>query len=355
MKIAFFIEHISNGGAERVITNLANSFSVHGHECVMITTLRRNDEYFLDNRIKRYITQPQGYTDSHFGGFKRLRILRGILKKEKPEYLISFLNSALYHGVLTTRLLPIKSIISVRNDPNFDYPSLFSRFLAKTLLPLSEGAVFQTEDAQKWFPKRLVKKSTLTFNPIAKAFYETEYLPTEKSFVAVGRLSQQKNFKLLINAFAKFNESNKEWILRIYGDGDLHQILSEQIAKLGLEEKVFMCGRSTNVPKDISKANIFIMSSDFEGAPNALMEAMAIGMPVISTDCPCGGPKMLIKDGVDGMLVGVGNKEQMVEKMHLLVNNEDFRKKLSKLAKEKALLFTEERVYNKWYNYLKKL
>lgn len=355
MKIAFFIEHISNGGAERVITNLANSFSEHGHECVMITTLRRNDEYYLSNKVKRYVTQPNGYTNSRFGVFKRLHILRHILKREKPEYLVSFLNSALYHGVLTSRFLPVKSIISVRNDPNFDYPTLSSRILAKTILSFSEGAVFQTEDAQKWFPRRLRNKSTIIFNPIAKDFYETDYQPSERSFVAVGRLSQQKNFKLLINAFSKFNETNPDWILKIYGDGELHGTLCEHIKMLKLEDRVFMCGRSNNLPKVISNASIFVMSSDFEGAPNALMEAMAVGMPVISTDCPCGGPRMLIDEGIDGELVEVDNKDQMVDKMLLLANNEELRKALAKGARQKASMFTEDSVYQKWYSYIKQL
>ena len=355
MKIAFFIEHISNGGAERVITNLANIFSEHGHECVMITTLRRNDEYFLSSKVRRYVTQPNGYTNSRFGGFKRLHNLRNILKSEKPEYLVSFLNSALYHGVLTTRFLPVKSIISVRNDPNFDYQTLLSRILAKTILPFSEGAVFQTEDAKKWFPKKLRNKSTIIYNPIAKVFYETEHQPSEKSFVAVGRLSQQKNFKLLIDAFSKVNETNPDWILKIYGDGELYEELGNQITELDLENKVFLCGRSTNVAKDISAASIFVMSSDFEGAPNALMEAMAVGMPVISTDCPCGGPRMLINAGVDGELVEVGNKDHMVDMMQLLAKNEELRKTLAKGARQKAGLFTEESVYQKWYNYIKQL
>lgn len=355
MKIAFFIEHISNGGAERVITNLSNIFSEHGHECVMITTLRRDDEYFLSSKVRRYVTQPNGYTNSRFGGFKRLHYLRNILKSEKPEYLVSFLNSALYHGVLTTRFLPVKSIISVRNDPNFDYQTLLSRILAKTILPFSEGAVFQTEDAQKWFPKKLRNKSTIIYNPIAKAFYETEHQPSEKSFVAVGRLSQQKNFKLLIDAFSKLNETNPDWILKIYGDGELYEELGNQITELDLENKVFLCGRSTDVAKDISAASIFVMSSDFEGAPNALMEAMAVGMPVISTDCPCGGPRMLINVGVDGELVEVGNKDHMVDMMLLLAKNEELRKTLAKGARQKASLFTEESVYQKWYKYLKQL
>lgn len=107
---------------------------------------------------------------------------------------MSFLNSALYHGVLTTRGLKTKSIISVRNDPNFDYQTILQKILAKTILPLSEGAVFQTEDAKAWFPKQLQDKSTIIFNPISSSFYNTNYIPMDKLIVAVGRLSEQKDY-----------------------------------------------------------------------------------------------------------------------------------------------------------------
>ena len=135
MKIAFFIEHISNGGAERVITNLANSFAKHNHEVIMITTIRRLGEYSLSENVRRFTTEGNAYhTSKLIGPFRRLYRLRSILKKEKPQYLVSFLNSALYHGVLTTRGLKTKSIISVRNDPNFDYQTILQKILAIVII-----------------------------------------------------------------------------------------------------------------------------------------------------------------------------------------------------------------------------
>lgn len=204
MKIAFFIEHISNGGAERVITNLANSFAKHNHEVIMITTIRRLGEYSLSENVRRFTTEGNAYhTSKLIGPFRRLYRLRSILKKEKPQYLVSFLNSALYHGVLTTRGLKTKSIISVRNDPNFDYQTILQKILAKTILPLSEGAVFQTEDAKAWFPKQLQDKSTIIFNPISSSFYNTNYIPMDKLIVAVGRLSEQKDYFFLIKNYSQ--------------------------------------------------------------------------------------------------------------------------------------------------------
>lgn len=161
----------------------------------MITTIRRLGEYSLSENVRRFTTEGNAYhTSKLIGPFRRLYRLRSILKKEKPQYLVSFLNSALYHGVLTTRGLKTKSIISVRNDPNFDYQTILQKILAKTILPLSEGAVFQTEDAKAWFPKQLQDKSTIIFNPISSSFYNTNYIPMDKLIVAVGRLSEQKDY-----------------------------------------------------------------------------------------------------------------------------------------------------------------
>ena len=356
MKIAFFIEHISDGGAERVLTNLANLFSQHGHECFMITTIKRNDEYPLDNSVKRFVTEPQGYQGvQFFGMFKRLYRLRKILRTENPDYLISFLNSALYHGVLTTRGLRTKSVISVRNDPNFDYPTFRAKILAKTLLSMSEGAVFQTPDAQDWFPKRLRKKSTIIYNPIGERFYREQYKPIKKTIVAVGRLNYQKNFTFLINSFAEFVKKHKDWKLNIYGEGDLKDELENQISKSHLRECVTLCGRTSNVPSAISKSEIYVLTSDFEGAPNALMEAMAVGMPCISSDCPCGGPRMLIENGYNGFLYPVGDLEEFVKCLSILADNGHLKCKFAARAKSKAREFTAENVYKAWYKYLQNL
>ena len=356
MKIAFFIEHISNGGAERVITNLANSFAKHNHEVIMITTIRRLGEYSLSENVRRFTTEGNAYhTSKLIGPFRRLYRLRSILKKEKPQYLVSFLNSALYHGVLTTRGLKTKSIISVRNDPNFDYQTILQKILAKTILPLSEGAVFQTEDAKAWFPKQLQDKSTIIFNPISSSFYNTNYIPMDKLIVAVGRLSEQKDYFFLIKGFKVFADAHKDWKLHIYGDGELKEQLSGEIKRVGLADKIILKGRTDNVANAISSATIYVMTSQFEGSPNALMEAMAVGVPCISSNCPCGGPKMLINNGNNGFLYEVGNIDEFLDRLNVLAENSELRIKFSKPAKNRAKDFTEEKVFNLWHKYLKNL
>lgn len=356
MKIAFFIEHISNGGAERVLSYLANMFSKHNHYCILVTTLKKENEYPIDKNVVRYITEKNGYHGNQFiARFRRLYRLREILKREDPDYLISFLNSALYHGVITTRGLRTKSIISVRNDPNYDYQSLLSRIIAKLILPLSEGAVFQTKEAQQWFPMRLQKKSTIILNPVGSVFFNTSSNPDGNIVVAVGRLNYQKNFHFLIDSFSVFLTNHSDWVLKIYGDGELREQLNEEIKRKKLENNVYLCGRTNNIASVISKAKIFVLTSDFEGVPNALMEAMAIGLPCISSNCPCGGPKMLIQDGVNGFLYEMRNKIDFLERLKLLADNPNLCNTIGEEAKRRSVSFNEERIYEQWNSYINSL
>lgn len=353
-KVAFFIEHIFGGGAERVIANLASSFADHGHKVVLITTISIDGEYKVPQSVIRYILEENGYGKSRFvGRFRRFFKLRRILKKEKPDVLISFLGSALYYGIFSTRFCPTKSVISVRNDPDFDYPNILKRTIAKLILPLSEGTVFQTKDAQKWFPYKMQKKSSIIFNPINECFYNVEYRPVEKLIVSVGRLTKQKNQTLLINAFTSLAMKFSDVKLYLYGDGELYNQLNEKVLLLGLQGRIVLKGRFEDIPMALSEASIFVLSSDFEGAPNALMEAMAVGVACISTDCPCGGPKMMINHNKNGILVPVGDLDELEEAISDLLSNPDKRTCLGEEAKKTAEAFRAITVYEAWNSYIK--
>lgn len=355
-KIAFFIEHVFGGGAERVIVNLASSFADHGHKVVLITTIGVDGEYRVSQPVIRYILEENGYGKSRFiGRFRRFFKMKRILKKENPDVLISFLGSALYYGIFSTRFCPIKSVISVRNDPDFDYSNILKRVVAKIILPLSEGAVFQTKDAQKWFPYKMQKKSCIIFNPIKESFYNVEYQPIEKLIVSVGRLTKQKNQTLLIDAFASLAMKSSCVKLYIYGDGELYNQLDEKILLLGLQGRIVLKGRFEDIPMALSKASIFVLSSDFEGAPNALMEAMAVGVACISTDCPCGGPKMIINHNKNGILVPVGGLKELEAAISDLLSDSNKRISLGKEAKKTAESFRTAIVYDAWNSYLKSI
>ena len=148
----------------------------------------------------------------------------------------------------------------------------------------------------------------------------------------MGRLNQQKNYPLLLEAFQEFSKKHGDYVLEIYGKGPLEQKVRDQINHLALEDRVVMKGFCANVHEAIREAAFFVMSSDFEGMPNALMEAMALGMPCICTDCPCGGPRMLIRDGENGLLVGVGQTDELAQAMCRLAEEPELAEELGRQA-----------------------
>lgn len=355
-KIAFLISQLSGGGAERVISNLANMFAKQGHDIIVITVSKSDNEYYISKDIKRFVLNDPTINYKCFPKpFVRTSRLRKICKTEKPDVLIAFMGNVLYYSIFATLGLHTKSIVSIRNDPNFLYKGKLKKILAKLLLPIADGCVFQTEDAKKWFPRRMQKKSRIIFNPISDDFYETPYSPMEWKVMTCGRLVKQKNHEMLINAFSYVVKHQPKAKLYIFGDGPLKEQLMEQICFLGLQNNVFLLGRVNNVYERISSATVFVLSSDVEGAPNALMEAMAIGIPCISTDCPCGGPKMLLGDNENGILIPVGNIDAMFENIMFLLNNEQARVVYSRNAKLKALNFKGAQIYEEWLKYVESI
>ena len=293
MKIAFYINILANGGAERVVATLANALS-QDNEVIVITSFPCDREYFLDKNVRRINIEQQEKKDNFiFRNIRRIRGLRQILKENKPDSLVSFMGEPNFRSIVACFGLKIKTVISVRNDPAKEYDSLLFRFLAKTLFCLADYAVFQTEDAQHWFPKSIQNKSCVILNPVANVFFDTCYDGERHNIVTTGRLVPQKNHKLLIKAFARIADKIED-NLYIYGEGFLRAELERLISELKMEKRIFLPGAVKNVPETIKTAKLFVLSSDFEGMPNSLMEAMALGIPCVSTDCPCGGPKMLL-------------------------------------------------------------
>ena len=296
MKLLFCFDSMNRGGAERVIANLSNDF-IKRHEITLVATREDKSMYELNQNIKYLsLDKYQKSKNIIIKNIRRIRKLKDIIAEEKPDIMISFLPSPSYRLIVANLFNNNKIIASIRNDPNIEYNNFFKKILANTLYSRANGIVFQTEDAKKWFSKKIQKKSTVITNPINEKFICKPYAGhRKKEIVNVGRLNTQKNHELLINAFSEVSKKHNDYILKIYGDGCLKEKLKNQINKLELEDKVFLMGMTDDVKSSIYKSSIFVLSSDYEGMPNALMEAMALGLPCISTNCPIGGPKYLIR------------------------------------------------------------
>ena len=347
MKILFCIGSLEKGGAERVISNLANYF-IDNNDVGIVLTLRKV-EYSLDNRIKLYDLM-------YDGKLRRLKKLYDIIKEYNPDIIVSFLPEPSYRLLMLKNFIKVPIIVSVRNNPYTEYSSFRRRILMKVLYPLADGFVFQTADAKKYFNKKIQNKSVIIPNPISDAFLKRDIYRGKRNnvIVSVGRLEKQKNHELLIDSFYKNRKKFKGYKLLIYGDGSLKEKLQKKIDLLNMKEQIFLVGKVDNIASEIEDAKLFVMSSDYEGMPNALMEAMALGLVCISTDCACGGPKYLIEDGKNGFLVDVNDINQMSKKMDFVINDISSKEYdgISKQAKETAMNFGENIINKKWESFL---
>ena len=348
-KIYLYINVLGGGGAERVIANLANTLAEDGCETTLITSFPVDKEYSIDKKVRRLLLEDHEFRQSRLKrNVTRISKLRKICKEEKPDILISFMEEPNFRAILATRGLPVKTLVSVRNDPNKEYAGKLGAFVGKVLLPMADGCVFQTSDAQKWFPERLQKKSRIIYNAVKEEFYQVERTPVRGEIVTCGRLTEQKNHKLLIDAFAEVQKIYPFATLKIYGEGVLREKLQNQIESLNLNEKVFLMGATNDVAKALQTADLFVLSSDYEGMPNALMEAMAAGVPCISTDCPCGGPRELFGEDASDKLVPCNDSAQLAEAIcKVLETTKD-----GMTEKRHAETFKPDRVNQMWKDYV---
>lgn len=352
MRILFYINRIGRGGAERVMVNLSNMFNRIGYEVHLVTSFPTSNEYPVDEGVTRHTLSQQRLTSFWERNMVYISKLRHTIHEVRPDVVVSFMAEPNYRAILAAAGLGTKTIISVRNDPCQEYAGRMGRLLGQRLLPLADGCVFQTEQARAWFPEKLQKKSIIIPNAVNEAFYSTQRAPIPGMIVTCGRLNAQKNQKMLIDAFSRI-AGRYPWIrLRIYGDGDLRQALSQQITDLGLDDRVELMGVTTDVPSVLREASVFVMSSDYEGMPNALMEAMAVGVPCISTDCPCGGPQMLIDNGQNGLLVPVGDTAQLAQALEKLLSDETLAGRMGQQAHQSAQRFLPERIFQEWKAYI---
>lgn len=346
-----------DGGAERVIANLSNQLIDEVSNVVIITPSRDEHDYYIKPDIKRYYYEDavDGDTPRLFRAYRRIKFIRKICQREKLDVLIGFLPGAVTYCSLATLGINTKSILSERNDPNRTYPTLKRRIWGKFVFSLADYVVFQTPDARSWFPKHVQLKSEIILNPVADVFYTTPRHPETNLFVSCGRLVEQKNQHMLIEAFSKAYDKCHDIKLYIYGEGYMHEELQSHIDKLGVGDIIILCGAIKNVQEALAKADFFVLSSDFEGAPNALMEAMAMGIPSISTDCPCGGPKMLNNGKQIIDLVPVGDVDAMAKAICRLALDKKYAISLAESSKEHAHVFTAKAVKNKWLDIINKL
>lgn len=339
MKIAISLVVLTTGGAERFASTLANYLTEKGDEVSIICSYKEPSfHYKLDERIRVFEIFPkERYKDGiihYFGTFNRMLIVRKLIKEIKPDILFSFYSNNSTQDTLSTIGLNTPVVIGER-DAFFMNSGKRSEFIRKITYKLASGFVYQTTFAKEILERYNLKNkpSIVLKNPVYINDYPDEIdICSKMKIVCAGRLDKNKNFIGVIRAFSLIANNYKNIILEIYGDGPELNNLKNEAEKLNIDNQVYFRGITNNIVEALVGARCFVLFSNLEGYPNILLEAMAVGVPVIASDCPVGACSELIKENETGLLVSVGSVNELANKIDYILSNVEE----SKIMAEKA-------------------
>lgn len=362
MRILFNTMGLGKGGAERVINLLSNAF-INNNDVAIITNINSKVEYEFNKNIEIIsLVKNDGIILRKFRRFSINMILKlkKIILNYKPDIIISFLPEPsfriLFLKKYCKKIKDIPVIVSVRNDPNTEYSNKIYNLVMRKLYSLANQLVLQTNDSKQYFKKSINYDGVVIPNPVSDAFLTIKYDgDREKKIVAVGRLEPQKNYKNMIDAFETVNKKHGDYIFEIYGDGYLKDKLQEYIDEKELHNKIILKGKTDDVKKSIYKATAFVMSSDYEGMPNSLLEAACLGIPCVSTDCPCGGPREILDNGKGGKLVSVGDSLSLANSICSIIENKKQAEKIGEHSYNRRFIYKKENITKQWFNLISSL
>lgn len=349
-KHLFFIGTLQNGGAERVVSILAGKMAEQGMNVEILTYYDMPVFYNIHSDVK--VTCVEKETGTKSKG-KNLLWVRKYFK-ENADVLISFLAPFNIFALACNFGTGTPIIVADRNDPTKIPSNTLVRKVRDFLYRFADGIVVQTKKNQSYFSKQVQKKSEIIYNPINLGEKAGSALQTakDKKIVSVGRLMQQKNQKMLFSAFKNVVEKYPEYQLVIYGEGPMRGMLENYAKELGIEANISLPGSVSDVHDRIKDAEVFVLSSEYEGMPNALIEAMCLGLPVISTKVS--GATDLIIDHKNGLLTELDNQKELENAMLELIGNPTLAEKLAKNAIELNNSLELNKIMNQWIHFIKK-
>lgn len=397
-QLIFIMPVMKGGGAEKVAALLLNEFNKNGYECELVLTNSDRNEFIdrgLDSEIKLTVLR-EAFPKSGllkkvflilfrlfasllckipeaFGkkvpaslacmSFKaqyldELYALKKLILTKSDAIVLSFLQPSIPLALLATKDLPNKVVISERADPYRLLKKRYGYNFIKKYYQRADSVVFQTNDALAAYPENISEKGTVIFNPVNDKLPEPYHGKREKYITTFCRVSRQKNLPVLVQAFSDFHKEFPDYKLKIIGepqnDDDRASLAQtkELAQKLGIIENIDFLPFSTQVHDLIIRDAMYVNSSDYEGMSNAMLEAMAIGMPVVCTDCPIGGANAVIRNGENGILTPVGDAKEICQSMKKIASDETFSEILSHNAAQIRYKLSLENTAKKWMELL---
>ena len=293
MNILFVTYALWDGGSDRVISTLANNMSNKNNRVsILMISANKKESYFPLNDNVHLVALLEDFKKKP-SVFKKKKLIRKAILDINPDIVISFISFVCIYVWLALRKTNIPYIVSERNDPN--QRGRIKQFLLNRAFRNANGCVFQTDDAMEWYKRKNINNdSVVIHNPVNLTYIPKNPIQRVNKIISVGRLAEQKNPKFIIDSFLKFAKSNQEYELIMYGDGGLRNSLEIYIQNLNVKN-VRLLHSNKNWHQESYNAKAFLLGSKYEGMPNALEEALCLGIPSISTNCSIGGPKELKK------------------------------------------------------------
>ncbi len=393
-KILMVMPVMKGGGAEHVASLLLNEFNRNGYNCEFLLTSSKTEDVINQDLCPDIpVTSVYGNQKKDTFVFRVLQILSSLLckpfellgipvpacfaylsfvsqyhseikslreklKKEPGTKVISFLQPSVPITLIAAKKLLNRVVVSERGNPKRLLKKRYGYNFIKKYYQRADSVVFQTNDAKAAYPENISEKGIVIFNPINDKLPETYFEEREKYVTTFCRVSRQKNLPVLVEAFAGFHKEFTDYRLKIIGEpqnDDDRAALAETKTladTLGVTDYIDFIPFSTQVHNLIVRDAMYVNSSDYEGMSNAMLEAMAIGMPVICTDCPIGGANAVIKNNENGMLTKVGNAKEICEAMKKIASDKAFADKLSHNASQIRYDLSLENTAKKWMELL---
>lgn len=359
-KIIFYTMAMINGGTERTIANLSNHF-IKKYDITIVTNINGPIEYELDKRIKVIpIDKKDKRNEKNLKkiitktSYKRSKILKNIIKKEKPNIIIVTLPEP------TIRILALKKyyknipiIVSIRNHPASEFKNFIEKQIRNKYYKYANIITLQNSIYKKYYPKEIQNKIKITPNYLSEEFIDNNKNNKKyKQIITISRLEKQKNISLLIESFSKLDKKYNDYKLLIIGSGKEKEKLLKLIKEKKLEKRISIKNKSNNIKKDLLSSTLFVLTSDYEGMPNVLLEAMACSLPVITTNST-EVIETIITNNVNGIITEKNNSLELTNKIKYLLDNKSIRENLGKEASKIKNKYNKSKIITIWENIIK--